>query len=128
MSKILPFHSWGLGPNNQGLKKCKFPGKLVEISREPQVEHNRPFMMSQKERVFLENVALKSLNYHCVHIQWFLTWALLTFRGAEILRGALYSEGVTIFTSLQICFSSSAISRSMYTRALYRSTSSMVTA
>jgi len=31
----------------QGLKKCKFPGKLVEISRGPQVEDDRPFMTSQ---------------------------------------------------------------------------------
>jgi len=30
----------------QGLKKCKFPWKLVEISRGPQVEDNRCFMMS----------------------------------------------------------------------------------
>ena len=35
--------------------------------------------------------------------------------------GALYSEGESLFTSPQICFSSSALSRSMYTRALYRS-------
>jgi len=71
--------------------------------------------------------------------QWFLTWALPPPMGhcwllegrkylGWTLQGALYSEGVTIFTSLQICFSSSAISRSMYTRALYRSTSPMVTA
>jgi len=39
----------------QGLKKCKFPGKLVELYRGPQVEDDRPFMTSQ----ILENVALK---------------------------------------------------------------------
>jgi len=38
----------------QGLKKCKFPGKLIKISRGPQVEDNRPSMMSQKEFVFLK--------------------------------------------------------------------------
>ena len=38
----------------QGLKKCKFPGKFGETSRGPHVEDD-------------ENVALKSLNYHCVH-------------------------------------------------------------
>jgi len=52
---------------DQGFKKCKFPGKLVEISRGLQVEDDRPFIMSQKKFVFL-NVALNSLKYHCVHI------------------------------------------------------------
>jgi len=52
----------------QSFKNFKFPGKLVEISRVPQVEDDRPFMTSQKKICFLENVALKSLNYHCVHI------------------------------------------------------------
>jgi len=52
--------------SNQGLKKCKLPGKLVDISRGPQVEDDRRFMTSQKEFVFL-NVALNSLNYHCIH-------------------------------------------------------------
>jgi len=52
---------------SQGLKKRKFPGKLVEISRGSQVKDDRPFMMSQKEFIFF-NVAFKSLNYHCIHI------------------------------------------------------------
>jgi len=30
----------------QGLKKCKFPGKLVENSHGPHVEDDRPFTMS----------------------------------------------------------------------------------
>jgi len=30
----------------QGLKKCKFPEKLLEISRGPKVEDDRPFMAS----------------------------------------------------------------------------------
>jgi len=35
----------------QGLKKCKFPGKLIAVSRGPQVEDYRLFMTSQKEFV-----------------------------------------------------------------------------
>jgi len=38
----------------QGLKKCKFPRKLVEISHGLQVEDDRPFMKPQKEFVFLK--------------------------------------------------------------------------
>jgi len=38
---------------SQGLNKCKFPRRLVEISCGLQVEYDRPFMMSQKEFVFL---------------------------------------------------------------------------
>jgi len=51
----------------QGLKKCKFPGKHVQISCWPQFEDNVP-LWCRKRNLFFENVALKSLNYHCVHM------------------------------------------------------------
>jgi len=49
----------------QGLKKCKFPGKLVEISLGSQVEDDRSIMTSQKEVIFLKTL---HLNYYCVPI------------------------------------------------------------
>jgi len=45
----------------QGFKKCKFPGKLVEISRGPQDEDDRPFMTSQKKFVFLKTLHSRAL-------------------------------------------------------------------
>jgi len=39
-----------------GLKKCKFPKKLVEICHGPQVEDNHPFMTLQKKIVFLKTL------------------------------------------------------------------------
>jgi len=51
---------------NQGLKKCKFPGKLIEIFRGPQVEDYRPFMMSRKVFLFLNTLHLRV--HHCLHI------------------------------------------------------------
>jgi len=46
----------------QGLKKCKFPGKLVEISRGPQVEDDRPFVTSQKKFIFLKTLHSRDLT------------------------------------------------------------------
>jgi len=47
---LLPtFNKWERAKRDtcgQGLKKCKFSGKLVEISRGPQVDDDRPFMTS----------------------------------------------------------------------------------
>jgi len=40
----------------KGLKKCTFPGKLIEISRGPHVEDDRRFMTSQKKFVFLKTL------------------------------------------------------------------------
>jgi len=51
----------------QGLKKCKFPRKLVEISRELQVEDDRPFMTSQKDFAFLKTLHSRAFC-HCIHI------------------------------------------------------------
>jgi len=50
-----------------GLKKWKFRGKLVEISRGPQIKDDCFFMTSQKEFVSLKTLHSKGLNYHCVH-------------------------------------------------------------
>jgi len=48
------------GGPGQGWKKCKFPGKLVDISRGAQVEDDRPFMTSQKEFIFLKTLHLRA--------------------------------------------------------------------
>jgi len=42
------------------LKKCKFPGKLVEISLGSQVEDDRSLMTSQKEVIFLKTLHLRA--------------------------------------------------------------------
>jgi len=52
--------------NSRTWKKCKFPRKLIKISCGTQVEDNHPFMMSQKELVFLKT--LHSRVCHCIHI------------------------------------------------------------
>jgi len=49
-------------PCQQGLKKCKFPGKLVKISHGPQVKDDRPLIMSQKEFVFLKTLHSRVLT------------------------------------------------------------------
>jgi len=46
----------------QSFKNFKFPGKLVEISRVPQVEDDRPFMTSQKKFVFLKTLHSRALT------------------------------------------------------------------
>jgi len=46
--------------SDQGLKKCKFPWKLIESSRRTRVENDRPFMTSHNEFVFL-----KTLHSRC---------------------------------------------------------------
>jgi len=48
--------------NQQGLKKYKLPGKLVEISRGLQVEDDCPIMMSQKKFVFLKTLHSRALT------------------------------------------------------------------
>jgi len=45
--------------HGQGLKKCKFPAKLVKISHGLQVEDDRSFMTLQKKHCTQE-------PYHCV--------------------------------------------------------------
>jgi len=52
----------GCDTSHQGLKKCKFPGKLVEISRGPQVEDDRLFMTSQKQFVFLKTLHSRAVT------------------------------------------------------------------
>jgi len=48
--------------SDQGLKKCKFPTKLVEISRGLQVEDDRPFMTLQKKYIFLKTLHSRALT------------------------------------------------------------------
>jgi len=45
-----------------GLEECKFPWKLVKISRGPQVEGDHPFMTSQKKYVFLKTLLSRALT------------------------------------------------------------------
>jgi len=52
---------WNDSTQTLSLKKCKFPRKLVKISRGPQVEHDRPFVMSQKI-IFLKTLHSRDLT------------------------------------------------------------------
>jgi len=56
---------------SQGLKKCKFPRNLIEISCGPQVEDDRPFMTLQKEIGFFKMLHSRAsfIQLESVHIQ-----------------------------------------------------------
>jgi len=62
--------------HRQGLKKCKFPEKLVKILRGPQVENDHPLIASQKESVFLKTLHSRDWTitaFTYINLDWFNT-------------------------------------------------------
>jgi len=76
---------------DQGLKKCEFPGKLVEISCGPQVEDDRHFMTSQKKFVFLKTLHSRALTItEYTYLDWFSLLASVHIQHVNSCIAAVY--------------------------------------